>query len=705
MRPNMKLIRFVFALLPASLALQLSAQDVQWADRIIGFSSQAGKAAYSARQVLGPPSALPAAGPCGCAWSPARKDTEWGADPDKPEYIKVGFAKPEKARQLLIGENYRPGSVRRVWVYGLQQEEELVYERGPFREPDQDARLFSIALDKSRLRISAVKIELDPESEGSPPQLDGIGLSGSNKTQRISVQASRQFALYGQAADLGPGVNSPYAELLPRLSPDGQTLYFDRKDHPENHGGTFNDDIWLSRLDSAGRWGEAQTALPPLNNAYANYVAGAADDGVLTLYGQYFHLSPPLPGLSITYVKSGEYVFPVNLDIEQFFNASPYTEFYVSADRRVLLMAIEAVDSYGGRDLYLSESQDGQNWSRPRNLGPLLNTGGDEMAPSLSADGQWLFFSSNAHNGYGSQDLYASRRAGPAWTDWAAPENLGPQVNSPAWESHFVADAGQRYGYFARQVDALGNTDLLRIALVEEAAEDLAAEALAASPEAESYPFEGEFLLFGYVRDAQSQRYLAAELQFSMLEDSARRVTRQTVNAQYKLRIDQEVSYAVRVRAPGYTELNTVLQLSASGHTGVRRRDFQLWPEGVQPVEGPGIRLDPGAVFQLRTLQFRVNSAVISRESYPELAALYAALQEDPSARIRVEGHTNNLCDKRYCERLSEARARKVADYLLSKGLERSRITWKGYGKERPLADNNTEEGRRFNQRVEIRVE
>jgi len=677
------------------------AQQVQWADRIVGFSSQAGKNAYSARQALGPPSKLPGAGDCGCAWSPARVDTEWGADPNKPEYLKVGFAKPERVRQILLAENYRAGSVRRVWIYDAANTELLVYERLDKAPPPPPARLQAIEIERSPFKVSAVKVELDPEVERSPPQLDAVGIADHNKPVAIEVPLAKSYPVFGYAADLGPALNSPFAELLPRFAPDGQTLYFDRKDHPENYGGFINDDIWFSQRDGNGSWQPAQRAPAPLNNAYHNYVCGVSPDGVLTLYGQYSAEGIPMPGLSQSFRFQNQWSFPMNLNVRELYNAGPYAEYFISDDRQTLVMSIEDLSSEGGKDLYISFSEDQINWSKPLNLGKAVNSGGNEMSPWLSPDGKTLLFSSDAHNGYGEQDIYVSTRSGPAWTDWSAPQNLGPRVNTPAWESHYVPDPAGQYGYFARAADELGNTDLYRIALREELEE----EAPLAEAVEQGYPFEGRFLLFGYVLDGSTGRSLNASLVFSLAEDSTRRVALESLNSQYKLRLDDNINYVVEVRAEGYPTLRTNLRIDDKGNTGVRRRDFKLYPAGYVPPQRGPMALEPGETFRLRTLLFRVNSPVISRESFPELTRLAEALEANPAVRIQIEGHTNSNCDKRFCDRLSESRARSVAMFLLEKGIDKDRISWIGYGKDKPVADNDTEEGRRLNQRVDIRVE
>ncbi len=693
----------LFSALCGASPLAGSAQNVQWADRVIAFSSQGTKTSYSARQVLGPPNKLPASGDCGCAWSPGVIDTEWGKDPEKPEYIKVGFARPMRVKQVLLAENFRPGSVRRVWLYDLQNQEELVYERkanSPALNPEQ-SRLFHIPIERSRLKVASLKIELDPEAVSSPPQIDAIGISDQNKLLKWEVQPSKSFSLYGDASDLGPAINSPFAELLPRFSPDGQTMYFDRKDHPENYGGFINDDIWVSELDDQGNWTLARNMGSPLNNPYHNYVCGVSNDGVLSLYGQYSSDGIPMPGIAQSFRFMDQWAFPMNLNIEQLYNGNPYAEYYMSNDRRTLVMSIEGIDTKGGKDLYISFSDDQINWSKPLNMGGVLNTGGHEMSPWLSNDGRMLIFSSDAHSGYGEQDIFVSYRNGASWSDWSRPENLGPQVNTSGWESHFVPDPLGRYAYFARATDRLGGTDLLRIAMVEELAE--AVEQIAgAEPE---YPFEPRYTLFGYVQDGSNGRYIQANILVRMSQDSTRQLSMSTTNNQYKLRIEDGVEYEFLVKAEGYEEQRLRLRMDEFGNTGVRRRDFKLYPPGMNPAKSGIAQLEPGSLFSLETLLFRVNSPVISRESYPELNLLAASLKEKPEVKIRVEGHTNSNCAKRYCDKLSQNRAKRVADYLMEQGIGKERVRWTGYGKDRPVADNESEEGRRLNQRVDIRVE
>ena len=502
---------------------------------------------------------------------------------------------------------------------------------------------------------------------------------------------------------------------MPRFDREGRTLYFDRKDHPDNFGGVINDDIWYTQADGSGGWGQAVNIGSPLNNGYHNYVCGVSDDGVLTVSNRYYIDGTAAPGVSQSFFFRDQWVPPLNLDIEQLYTGGLYAEYYMSPDRRVLLLAITPVDSRGGKDLYVSFSDNQINWSKPLNLGEVINSAGHEMAPSLSPDGRTLFFSSDGHRGYGEQDIFLSRRLDESWTNWSQPENLGPAINTPLWESHFVVDPHMDYAYYATTKDFFGNADIYRLSLkpIEEEPEEEEevpveeAERIAESgPEAGAppYPFEERFLLFGYIKEGSTGRYMPAELEFSRTDQPDNPVLLSTVNAQYKMKLQDELDIRVVIRAEGYESLETEIRIDDIGERAVRRQDFELFPLGWEPPPPDPFDFEKGALIRLQNVYFDVNSAVIQSESFEELDRLAHALKRQPQYAISIEGHTNGNCAKKFCDRLSRSRAKKVSEYLVDQGLPGSRVIWKGFGKERPIATNDTEEGRRQNQRVEIRV-
>lgn len=114
--------------------------------------------------------------------------------------------------------------------------------------------------------------------------------------------------------------------------------------------------------------------------------------------------------------------------------------------------------------------------------------------------------------------------------------------------------------------------------------------------------------------------------------------------------------------------------------------------------------LREGTTIKINNLFFQVNKAVITDESYLVLNQMFDFLRNNPDVIIEIGGHTNGLCDDEYCNKLSSDRAKAVAEYLISKGIPQDRVRYKGYGKTHPIATNKTTEGRKQNQRVEVKV-
>jgi len=114
--------------------------------------------------------------------------------------------------------------------------------------------------------------------------------------------------------------------------------------------------------------------------------------------------------------------------------------------------------------------------------------------------------------------------------------------------------------------------------------------------------------------------------------------------------------------------------------------------------------LRSGSAIRIEQIQFDADSTRIRDESYPALRELYEFLYDNPTIVVEIGGHTNGLPPHEYCDSLSTARAKSVAEYIVSLGIEPKRVYYKGYGKRQPIATNQTPEGRRRNQRVEVKM-
>lgn len=267
---------------------------------------------------------------------------------------------------------------------------------------------------------------------------------------------------------LSHNVNTSYMELGPMPTKDGKRLYFSRQGFPGNTGGVEDEDIWYCEFDDITQsWGPAINAGPPLNNTGPNFITGVGRNGdTLLLANEYRKNGKMRAGVSVS-VRVGElWSFPIPVNITADYNSAGRASYDLSHDRNTLIIAQEKIDSHGKLDLYVSfrdpDKLNSYVGTESINLGPLINTFGDETSPWLAYDGRTLYFASNGHNGYGNMDIFVARRLDNTWTNWSQPENLGPGINSSFDDFSFNYNPKSRYAYFVRGFSRQ-NTDIFKI--------------------------------------------------------------------------------------------------------------------------------------------------------------------------------------------------------------------------------------------------
>ena len=264
--------------------------------------------------------------------------------------------------------------------------------------------------------------------------------------------------------NLGFVINTPHKEILPVISPDGQTLYFCRWGNKDNLGDENDQDIWVSIIDSNGEWSRPRNIGFPLNNYGSNGVCSVSPDGnTLLLFGVYQPDSTIQAGVSISHKTANNWSYPEKLNIKNFANLSLYASYYLANDGKTLLMCIEGAETYGGLDVYVSFKEDGNTWTEPKNLGKTINTPFDDYSPFLASDGVSLYFSSVGHGGFGKADIFVSRRLDSTWLNWTSPENLGETINTTGNDAYYMMPASGDYAYFSSAVDMFGDMDIFRI--------------------------------------------------------------------------------------------------------------------------------------------------------------------------------------------------------------------------------------------------
>lgn len=246
---------------------------------------------------------------------------------------------------------------------------------------------------------------------------------------------------------LDPAVNSVFAEVRPLISGDGKTLFFSRRNYPDNIGKEKDfQDIWFSSLLPDGRWSAPSNAGPVINSKSADAVCSVSADGSEIVF---IHEEMSRDNLLMRSKRSDKgWSEPVPMIIENYYSKDPYVDFFFSFDTNILLMALTRKDSEGEQDLYVSKPAGTNKWSEPLNLGPVINSAQSDFAPFLAGDGKTLFFVSYGHNGLGGCDIFKSTRLDDTWQHWSEPVNVGEGINSEREESYFSVSGDKKFIYF-----------------------------------------------------------------------------------------------------------------------------------------------------------------------------------------------------------------------------------------------------------------
>lgn len=655
------------------------AQVVQWATKVIEFSSELTPVQYAAEQALGKPNVLPATGQNPSAWTPDK--------PKRAEFIKLGYANPISIQQIAIAESYNPGSLFKVYTYDEAGKEYLVHTFNPMSIPLK-GRMLNVFVEKTAYKVAAVKLEFDGKALPDYFSLDAVAISDSNYPIIANIDLPDLLSKGIVVEQLDKTVNSEFSELNPLLSPDGKTLYFSRRNHPENIGGVNDkEDIWYSEMGPDGKWMLAKNMGPQFNNEFPNFVnavSSATPDGksaLLVLGNKYLDKGKMLAGVSISSNVGGTWTNPKPINIEDDYNYNEKANYFLANTRKTMIMSVEREDSKGGRDLYASFAKNDTVWSKPLNLGPIINSVGEESAPFLASDDRTLYFSSNGFSGYGGNDVYVSKRLDDTWTNWTEPENMGPDINSKLDDLFFNIPSTSEYAYYSKGITE-DNTDIFRVKLP-----------MFLSPE----PI---VIVKGKLIDAKTGQPIGARIIYEDLTTGKEVGIAHTnpETGEYEIHLPGGKNYGFRAEAEGHLSENQNLDLKDFKKDGVlANKDIMLAPIGLATVE-------PDATIVLNNIFFDFNKAVLKSESFPELNRIVDLMNEKSTMQVELAGHADATGPENYNLVLSEQRAKAVGKYIAGKGIAKERIAVVFYGESKPIDTNATPEGRKKNRRVEFKI-
>lgn len=471
--------------------------------------------------------------------------------------------------------------------------------------------------------------------------------------------------------NMGSSINSENQEYSPAFAIDEKTIYITKRmgNLSDNRP---NEDLYFAELNDES-WDKVKDIGPPINTIENEGAFSISSDG-----NYIFFTSCSRNGgkgqcdIWLTSKKNNRWDEPKNLQSPintKYWESQPS----ISSDGRMLYFSSDRPGGYGGTDIWVSEFSN-SGWSAPKNLGPTVNTSKDEQFPFIHSDNRTLYFSSNGHPGLGKSDLYLTRK--DVKFNWETPINMGFPINSRGQDWNLVVARDGKTAYFSSdQLKGFGGLDIYTFQLPEK----LQAEKV-------SY-------LRGYVRDAITKQPLSANVELSPINGEPTTLTyAKPGTGMFLVPLKTNMKYALTIDKDGYLFYTEFYNMPAI------QRD--------QPIELfiDLEKIELGNSVVLKNIFFDTDKSDIKDESKQELEKLIDFLSENNSIRIEISGHTDNVGDSKHNMVLSENRAKSVCDFLTNNGIEKSRLTYKGFGDTQPIKQNNTDENRAKNRRTEFKI-
>lgn len=672
------------------ISQSINAQEtVAWGSEIIDVSSEFSPYEYSAIQALNRPNVPPTGGANPNSWRPKTTNRE--------EFIMVAFRTPIKARQVAIAESENPGSVRQVFGYDEDYNEYLLFELIP-RDLPIETRLLNLFFEETSFKVKAIRVVLDCKVSEGYNAIDAIGISASNIPINVLINLAEGVNKNLDATKLSTNVNSDYKEHSPIISPDGKKLYFSRQFHPENIGGVNDaEDIWVSELDeSTGEWLPAKNLGPPLNNNGPNFISSISvvnGKEVLILGNRYGKKGRMYTGVSQSIRQGDSFSEPEAIEIENEYNYAPTADFFLVPGGKAMILSAERDDTYGARDLYVTFKRKDGIWSEPRNLGPNINTTGEDESPFMAEDGKTLYFSSNGYKGYGGTDIYVAFKLDDTWRKWSEPENLGPGINKDGDDEYFSIPSTGKNLYFTRGEKG-EDTDIFSFAV-----EDLFVDELTSTPLSSSIQHlmnkEVIVTVSGRVLNAKTREPVeGASVLIERLPDGldiGHASTNET--GKFKFTVKGDALYGLVGEAEGFISQSENLDFREYTKSDTLEKNIDIFP------------IVKGETLVLKNIFFDFDKSVLKTASYPELNRVLELMNTNKIEKILITGHTDSVGDAEYNMGLSGRRAKAVMDYFIKSGISRDRLEYKAFGETQPKVPNDTPENRSQNRRVEFQIQ
>lgn len=485
--------------------------------------------------------------------------------------------------------------------------------------------------------------------------------------------------------NLGKNINTQYPDYAPVISADEAVMVFTAR-RPEGeemspYGGYFEDLFVTTRTN--GVWSVATNMGKPVNvKGQHDATIGISPDGhTLFVYND----KKGNGDIYISTDEEGSWSKPeplgknINTDAHE-------PDASLSFDGKRLYFTSDKPGGFGGHDIYYADwDEEKERWGEAVNIGDVLNTPYEERSVFIHPDGETMYFSSKGHNTMGGYDLFYSKLVDG---EWQKPVNLGPPLNTPDDDVQLVVAGNGRYGYYSSyRADGYGEKDIYLITFLGPEKKPLYSNednliASITKPVKEKMKepelvAEGSnmAILTGVIRDEKTQKPLKAEI--VLVDNEKNEVIAEfhsdVTNGKYLVSLPGGSNYGIAVKKDGYL-------FHSENFVIPKQSGFKQYEKDVDLK-----KVEVGQKIVLRNIFFDFAKYSLRDESVNELERLIKLLNDNPTMRIEISGHTDTRGSKENNQKLSENRAKSVVDYLIAHGIDASRLEYAGYGESQPI--------------------
>jgi outer membrane protein OmpA-like peptidoglycan-associated protein/Tol biopolymer transport system component len=490
------------------------------------------------------------------------------------------------------------------------------------------------------------------------------------------------------------GLNTLDDEFLPLISPDGDIAFFTHRYNKKSDLGNVQrvDEFTMadrtSKLSSMEEiFGNIKSMSTPFNDK--NNSQGAIS---VTIDNNHLYLTicenNQFCDIWVSDYEDGEWTALKNMGAAINGRRSWESQPSISSDGKTLYFSSIRPGNQGfdlddqssqTSDIWMAKLGDDGIWKPAVNLGNVINSHGNEKSPFIHSDSQTLYFSSDGLDGIGGYDIYFSKmKADGKWTE---PKNIGYPINTEGDELGFIVSTFGKKAYFSsNKLQGSEGWDIYSFDLYEEARPKEIA------------------IVKGEIKNSEGEAIQDAKVEIKDVKTN--RVTEGMVDkmtGKYAVAISVDIPDAeliMTVKKKEYAFTSEYIKVKEIKKEEAVKVNFE-----VKPVE-------VGATVKLNNIYFSFAEAVFEKSTLVVLDNFLEYLQENPQIKISIYGHTDNDGKDETNQALSEKRAKAVSEYLVLMGLDKSRIvSARGYGETKPIATNETAEGRALNRRTEFVIE